>query len=207
MRYFYLTAALIGALTAAGPAAARSDDSFYVNAVYLFNTLSEADAAADTDFDGDNGQAGYFGYRLLPGLALEAGGVYFDPIGSVRRTGSQTTRTEHEVSGYTAGLRGMTSFAGLFDIWLAAGLYSWDSTFNYEIQYPNFPGTLRTGSDSHSGEDAYYRVGVTLPLTDSVRVTVESAYFELNDFFSNVGGGGNVDLEQRYIGLGFEYSF
>lgn len=207
MKYFYSTVALVCALTAAGRAGgAPADESFYVNGVYLFNAVSETDVA-DIDFEGDEGQAGYAGYRLLPALSLEVGGVFFDPMDTLQSTDATVVQTEHQVSGYTAGLRGMTTFAGLFDIWLAAGLYSWDSTFNYEIQHPHFPGTRRTGSDTHSGEDVYYRVGVTLPFTDSVQVTVESAYFELNDFFSSADGGDNVDLEQRYIGMGFEYRF
>lgn len=206
-RYLLLIAVILsGPFAVTLCAAADTGKRFYVDAVYLFNSTSDANTA-DVDFDGDNGQAGYLGYRFIPSLSVEIGGAYFQPIDGVLSTPAQVQTTEHEVSGYTLGIRTQTSFANLFDIWAGVGLYSWESTFNYEIRYPPYPGTERRGSDTNSGEDVYYRVGVTLPFTDSVQVTVESAYFELNDFFSSADGGDNVDLEQRYIGLGLEYSF
>lgn len=199
-------ACVLGVFLVGSAVAEPGEDRFYVNGVYLFNSTTEADNS-DVDFEGSNGLAGYFGYRVLPWLSLELGGVQFEPIDSSTSTTTANQQVEHQVDGYTVAVRGSTTFADLFDISLALGVYSWDSTLNYEITYPSFPGLVRTGSDTHSGEDVYYRVGVALPITDRFSLSVESAHFDLSDFFSDSGDAGNVNLQQRYVGVGVEYTF
>lgn len=206
MKYskFYLVCAL---LFPGGLSAAPDGEKFHFNGEFLFNATSEANTT-DTDFKGDNGLAGYIGYNIQPWLSVELGGVKFDPIESRRSFGSTVARTEHEVTGYTLGFRGVYSFYDLFDVWGSVGVYSWESTFNYELTYDNFPTVRRTGSNSNSSEDSYIRLGVTLPLTENLGVSAGLAQFELKDFFSGVPDDEeNTNFRQRYIGLGVDYYF
>lgn len=186
-------------------AAPASDEKFYAQGVFLFNVITEG-STTDIDFEEGNGFAGYFGYRLLPRLSVEVGGVKFDPVDGFEVESAVALRTEFEATGYTVGIKGTGSFYDLFDYWAAAGVYSWDSTFNYEINYQHFPGLRRIGSNSNSGEDVYYRLGVSTPVMENWIISVEISHFELNDFFSNVNDG-NTDFQQRTIGLGIEAYF
>lgn len=190
-----------GKLSAAPP----SDQKFHAQGVFLFNVATEA-STTDIDFEEGNGFAAYAGYRVLPWLAVEIGGVKFDPVDSFQVESSVSLRTEFEATGYTVGIKGIGSFYDLFDYWAAAGVYAWDSTFNYEINYQDFPGLRRIGSNSNSGEDVYYRFGVSTPLMENVIISVGISHFELNDFFSGVNEG-NTDFRQRTIGLGIETYF
>lgn len=186
-------------------AAPTPEEKFHVHGVYLFNVITEA-STTDLDFNEGNGLAAYVGYHILPQLAIEAGGVKFDPVDSLEIIDSVSLQTEFEATGYTLGIKGIGSFYELFDFWGSVGLYAWDSTFNYEINYQFFPGLRRTGSNSNSGEDVYYRLGASTSLTDNIIISLEISRFELNDFFSDVTNG-NTDFEQRTIGLGIEAYF
>ena len=183
-----------------------ADNNFNASAVYLFNVVSETDAI-DLDFDEGNGLAGYIAYRPLSYLMLEVGTVNFDSIKGFEQSPSVTQRTEFQVSGYTVGIKAEGSFNGLFNIWGSVGTYKWDSTFNYSITYPNFPALERFGSNSNSGSDVFYRVGVNAPLIKNINFTVEVAHFEFNDLFSNASSGQNVSFDQNFIGFGFETNF
>ena len=188
------------------PYSAAEKNKFRVNATYLFNVTAETNAG-DVEFEEKNGIAASLGYRPLSFLILEVGTVNFDVIDSLRESFSETQRTEHQVSGYTAGVKLEGSFNGLFNVWGSVGQYEWDSTFNYSITYPNFPAVERLGSDQNSGSDMYYRLGVNGPLFKNVNFSVEVAHFEMTEFFSSVDSGTNMDFTQRFIGLGLEMNF
>lgn len=197
---------LIIALASGSLAAAPSpDEKFHAQGVYLFNVNTEADTT-DIDFNEGHGFAAYIGYHILPNLAIEAGGVKFDPVDSFEVNSSVSMQTEFEATGYTLGIKGMGSFYGLFDFWASAGVYAWDSTLNYEINYQHFPGLRRIGSNSNSGEDVYYRLGASTPLMKNLIISVEISEFRLNDFFSGVDDG-NTNFRQRTVGLGVETYF
>ena len=181
------------------------DEKFHAQGVFLFNVITEA-STTDIDFNEGNGLAAYIGYHILPQLAIEVGGVKFDPVDSLEVNSGVSLETEFEATGYTVGIKGIGSFYDLFDFWGSVGMYSWDSTFNYEINYQFFPGLRRTGSNSNTGEDKYYRLGVSTPLTNNIIISVEMSEFELNDFFSGMDNG-NTDFKQRTIGLGIEAYF
>lgn len=186
-------------------AAPSPDEKFYAQGVFLFNVTTEA-STTDIDFDEGGGLAAYVGYRILPQLLLEAGGVKFDPVNSFEVDNAVSLATEFEATGYTVGIRGIGTFYDLFDFWGGVGVYRWDSTLNYEINYQFFPGLRRTGSNSNSGEDVYLRLGASTALTDNITVSLEISQFELNDFFSGAGNG-NTDFKQRTVGLGIEAYF
>lgn len=181
------------------------EDKFHAQSVFLFNVITEA-STTDIDFNEGNGLAAYVGYQILPQLSIEVGGVKFDPVSSLEVNNAVSLETEFEATGYTLGIRGTGSFYDLFDFWAGVGLYSWDSTFNYEINYQLFPDLRRTGSNSNSGEDIYLRLGASTALTKNITISLEVSEFELNDFFSGVNNG-NTDFKQRTIGLGIEAYF
>lgn len=186
-------------------AAPAPEEKFYAQGVFLFNVITEA-STTNIDFDEGNGLAAYVGYRILPQLMIEAGGVKFDPVNSREVNSGVSLATKFEATGYTVGIRGTGSFYDLFDFWGGVGVYSWDSTLNYEINYQFFPGLRRTGSNSNSGEDVYLRLGASTALTNNITISLEVSQFELNDFFSGVSNG-NTDFKQRTIGLGIEAYF
>jgi hypothetical protein len=187
--------------------AAPTDEKFHLQGVYLFNVITTS-STTDVDFDESNGLAAYFGYQILPWFSVEVGGLKFDPVNGFENSGLVNLQTEFEATGYTAGIKAVGSFYELFDYWVGIGQYSWDSTFNYQLTYASFPGLNRTGSDTNSGRDMYYRIGVSAPVTQNFSLTLEVSEFELNDFFSEVDGfGENTDFKQRIIGFGVETRF
>lgn len=186
-------------------AAQAPEKKFYAQGVFLFNVITEA-STTDIDFDEGNGLAAYVGYRILPQLMIEAGGVKFDPVNSREVNSGVSLATKFEATGYTLGIRGTGTFYDLFDFWGSVGVYNWDSTFNYEINYQFFPGLRRTGSNSNSGEDVYLRLGASTALTDNITISLEISQYNLNDFFSGVNNG-NTDFKQRTVGLGIEAYF
>lgn len=186
-------------------AAPGPDQKFHAQGVFLFNVTTEA-STTEVDFEEGKGLAAYVGYHFLPRLAIELGAMKFDPAESVEVDNEVALQTEFESTGYTLGIKAIGSFYDLFDYWAAAGLYKWDSTLNYELNYRSFPNLRRFGSNRNSGEDVYYRLGVSTPLMENLIISVEISQFELTDFFSGIEDG-NTDFKQRTIGLGIETYF
>jgi hypothetical protein len=180
------------------------EDHFYLDGVYLFNVVSRADTT-DFDFNEANGFAAFAGYRFNSYFSVELGGIAFEPIKSLESRADSAIHTEYDVTGYMLGVRGEAPLGDLFSVWAGVGLFDWESTFNYEIDYPNFPAVHRTGSNSNSGEDYYLRLGLTHPLSESFHITLEATQIELNDFFNT--DQANTDLRQDYIGIGVGVHF
>ena len=181
------------------------DERFHVNAVYLLNIVPDAHGDGTSIVD-SGGMASFIGYDILPWLSFEAGAIVFDTVNMRQNTGSFVQETHYDVSGFTLGLKGTTSFANLFDVWGSIGIYSWKSTFDYEVVYPNFPPIRSSGNDSMSSSNAYVRLGARIPLGNKITATIESGYFEFNNLFYDAGGK-NTDFSHSCIGLGFEYKF
>lgn len=180
------------------------EDHFYLDGVYMFNVVSRADTT-DFDFNEANGFAAFAGYRFNSYFSVELGGIAFEPIKSLESRIDSTIHTEYDVTGYMLGIRGEAPLGDLFSVWAGIGLFDWESTFNYEISYPNFPAVRRAGSNSNSGEDYYLRLGLTHPLSESFHITLEATQIELNDFFNT--DQANTDFRQDYIGIGFGVHF
>ncbi|MBN1379782.1 MAG: outer membrane beta-barrel protein [Gammaproteobacteria bacterium] len=196
---------LSGLLFAGSLHASSLDDRFNFNVVYLFNIVSDA-RNFNTDVTDNGGIAAYIGYDILPWLSVEAGGVDFDTINMRQNTGSYVQQTGYNVSGFTLGLKGETSFAGLFDVWADIGLYSWKSNYNYQVEYPDFPVVRVADDGSNSSQDTYVRLGVTLPMTDNITATIESSYYEFKNLFYDADDK-STDYSHHCIGLGLEYNF
>lgn len=192
-------------LTSLQLSAAPPENRFFVNGVYLFNVVARTDAT-ELDFNEDNGFAGFAGYRFNSHFGIELGGINFDPVTSTVATESYVWNTEYQVTGYSLGFRAEAPVGKLFTAWLGVGLFSWDSTFNYDIEYPAFAGTTVTGSNTNSGEDIYLRAGVSHPLFKNFNFTLEATQYQLNDFFSGTTDN-NTDFQQDFIGIGIEYNF
>lgn len=184
--------------------AAPVEDHFYVDGVYMFNAVSSA-STTDFDFNEANGLAAFGGYRFNSYISIELGGIVFEPIRSLEANTSVNINTEYDVAGYAVGIRGDAPIGELFTVWAGIGLFDWESTFNYDITYPNFPALSRSGSNSHSGQDYYLRLGLTHPLSDSLHVTLETMQMELSDFFNT--DQPNTDFKQNYIGIGIGVNF
>ncbi len=181
------------------------EDQFNLEAIYFFNVVARADTT-DLDFNEANGSALFGGYRLSKHLSLELGGIAFEPIKTLESYPSSNITTEYDVTGYTLGIRAEAPIGRLFRVWAGVGLFSWDSVFNYDINYPNFPEITQSGNDTNSGEDFYLRLGVTHPITESFDITLETMQMKFSDFFSNTGQN-NTDFRQDYIGIGVGYHF
>ena len=192
-------------LTGSAAFAEPVKDHFYLDGVYMFNVTSTANTT-DFEFTESNGLALFGGYRINSAFTMELGGIAFDTIKSLESTPSSNIHTEYQVTGYSFGIRGIAPVGKLFNVWAGAGVFQWDSVFNYSIDYPSFPELHRSGSNSHSGQDYYLRLGVTHPLTDSLDVTLESMQMKLSDFFANTEQN-NTDFDQNYIGLGINWHF
>lgn len=183
---------------------ASVEDHFYLDGVYMFNVVSRADTT-EFDFNEANGFAAFAGYRFNSYFSVELGGIAFEPIKSLESRPGSAIHTEYDVTGYMLGIRGEAPLGDLFSVWAGVGLFDWESTFNYEIDYPNFPTVRRTGSNSNSGEDYYLRLGLTHPISESFHITLEATQIELNDFFNT--DQANTDFRQDYIGIGFGVHF
>jgi hypothetical protein len=184
--------------------AAPVEDHFYLDGVYMFNVISRANTT-DFDFNEANGLAAFGGYRFNSYFSAELGGIAFEPIKSLESTSLSNIHTEYEVTGYMFGLRGEAPVGDLFSVWAGIGYVSWESTFNYDIDYPTFPSIHRSGSNSNSGDDYYLRLGVTHPVSDSFHITIETMQMEFRDFFNTEQN--NTDFRQDYIGVGFGVHF
>ncbi len=180
------------------------EDHYYLDGVYMFNVVSRA-STTDFDFNEANGLAAFGGYRFNSYFSVELGGIAFEPIKSHETNPDTSIYTEYEVTGYMFGIRGEAPVGKLFTAWAGIGYFDWESSFNYEIDYPNFPTIRRTGSNSNSGTDYYLRLGVTHPVSDSTHVTLETMQMRFSDFFNTEQA--NTDFRQDYIGVGFGVHF
>ncbi len=185
--------------------AAPNDDRFNLEGIYLFNVVSRA-STTDMEFNESNGYALFGGYRFSKHFSVELGSISFEPIKTLESTLDRNILTEYDTTGFTLGVRGEAPVGDLFQVWVGVGLFSWDSVFNYEVEYPNFPTISRSGSNTNSEKDFYLRLGITHPISSSFDITLETMQMKFSDFFSNTDQN-NTDFRQDYIGIGVGYRF
>ena len=195
--------------------AAPVEDHFYIDGVYMFNVAARS-KATELDFNEAHGYTAFAGYRFNSYFSIEVGGIKFDPIENpspLRNVlGSNyldaTNRGlsfEYDVAGYSFGIRGDAPVGDLFTAWMNIGIFSWDSTFSYDINYPNFPAISRSGSYVSSGEDYFLRLGITHPISESFQITIETMQMQLSDYFGVEQNSSEIRLDYMGIGVGVRF--
>lgn len=161
-------------LVAAAAPASAADNGFYVGGSIGGSSLDVSDfdeELGDIDFsDGDTAYKLFAGFRFLSFLAVEAGYVDFgDPADIVG---------DFEAIDVQIGVTGWDAFAlgilpiGPVDVFGKIGLISWDADIRAALDD-------LVDSDSDSGTDAAYGLGVALRL-GSFAIRAEGEMFDVD---------------------------
>jgi hypothetical protein len=171
---------LLVVLVAATVPASASDTGFYLgigigrsslDILKFYPSLGEHLAQDNSAFKA------YGGYRFLKFLAVEAGYTNLgSPQGLERNVQEHPERAEVVVKGWDAFAVGILPVSQGVDIFAKIGMMSWDtkitSVQDTEVIY----------SESVTGTDAAYGIGIGFWVGKSVRLSAEGEWFKIGDY-------------------------
>jgi OOP family OmpA-OmpF porin len=147
--------------------------------------------------DTDTGWKIYGGYQFNPNGAIEFG--YVD-LGKAKLNGTDSflgaTSADWETSGFTVALAGFIPVSQNFAFMGKVGLFNWDLDVNVSSS------VFGSGSDTSSGTDLTYGLGLKFDMSKTTGVRVEWERFkDVGD--DNSTGQSDVDLLS--VGLVFKF--
>ena len=158
--------------------------------------ICDLDITCSSD-DTDTGWKIYGGYQFNPNGAIEFG--YVD-LGKVKASGTDSflgvASIDWETSGITAALVGSLPVGQNFGLMGKLGLFHWDLDVNASSS------VLGSGSDSSSGTDLTYGLGLKYDFSKTVGVRAEWERFkDVGD--DNTTGQSDIDLLS--VGVVFKF--
>lgn len=158
--------------------------------------ICDLDITCSSD-DTDTGWKIYGGYQFNPNGAVEFG--YVD-LGKVKASGTDSflgaASIDWEASGFTAALVGSLPVGQNFGLMGKLGLFHWDLDANASSS------VFGSGSDTASGTDLTYGLGLKYDFSKTVGVRAEWERFkDVGD--DNTTGQGDIDLLS--VGLVFKF--